>query len=421
MREASGTASVSGCVPLPTCGAGQSDAGDVARRHHQREAERDLAVAVGQGADQREADNGALSRRQVADAHGEDAGAFFLGDGGAMAGLDGLGVLLARLVAFLQFALDDPPGHLELKRGHGGPVGQGEDVRCLQRLVVGVDEGLAHFHAGDQAVEASLDLQRGQRQTALCCGESAEAGIRGGLAGVSAQGAEVGVGESGQGVEHDRASWMEDEGVRKAILTARMATSYYTPTMRKNFGFSLGVGVLLAAVLVPVRRHGAAPTTPDGRRSRRRRRAAEGAEKKPATGKVLVLDNERTLTGDIELRGRSVPDQASARRDLGSRRQGAEAVRLAGGSLRLPAVAGQPADPDERLRLTDWCRQHGLLEQALAEAQAAAALAEAQAADARGRTIRGRSGWWGICWKRKRERPLPRRRPRRRARCRAWM
>jgi hypothetical protein len=93
-----------------------------------------------------------------------------------------------------------------------------------------------------------------------------------------------------------------------------------------------------------------------------------------ATGKVLVLENENTLVGDVERLG----EQYRVRRSLG------ETWVPAGRVLRLCAdleeayafVRGRANlnDPDERLHLARWCRANGLLAHALAEAKAAVAL-----------------------------------------------
>ena len=61
MREASGTASVSAAYAVADAGAPAAAPGNVARRHHQREAEGRLAVAIGQRADERQRDAGAVS------------------------------------------------------------------------------------------------------------------------------------------------------------------------------------------------------------------------------------------------------------------------------------------------------------------------------------------------------------------------
>jgi hypothetical protein len=91
----------------------------------------------------------------------------------------------------------------------------------------------------------------------------------------------------------------------------------------------------------------------------------------PATGKILVLDNEKTLEGDIE--------------HVGSQyrvRQGSGAVWVASDRVLKLCPDAKAAylylrsranlnDADERLRLAGWCRQHGLRHEALAEVQEA--------------------------------------------------
>jgi hypothetical protein len=92
------------------------------------------------------------------------------------------------------------------------------------------------------------------------------------------------------------------------------------------------------------------------------------------TGKVLVLDNERTLEGDIE----RVGDQYCVRRPVGELLVRAEnALRLC--ETREEAYAFLRArsnlrDPDEHLRLARWCHLQGLHRQAFEEATAAVAL-----------------------------------------------
>ncbi len=91
----------------------------------------------------------------------------------------------------------------------------------------------------------------------------------------------------------------------------------------------------------------------------------------PTRGKVLVLENEQTMTGDVE----KVGDVYHVRRLIGETAVPADRV------LRLCAdmdeayafVRGRAnlTDPDERLRLAEWCRLNGLHDQAVAEVQAA--------------------------------------------------
>jgi hypothetical protein len=90
----------------------------------------------------------------------------------------------------------------------------------------------------------------------------------------------------------------------------------------------------------------------------------------PKTGKILILENERPLEGDIERQG----DQYL--------------IRRGGSEVWLPAAKAQLCaswdeayqylcsranlrDPDERLRLARWCHLYGLREKALLEANAA--------------------------------------------------
>jgi hypothetical protein len=100
---------------------------------------------------------------------------------------------------------------------------------------------------------------------------------------------------------------------------------------------------------------------------------AAGAEP-PATGKVLVLDNERTLEGDIE----RVGTQYRVKRSVGVTWVPAEKVlHLCASREEAHAFLARRAnldDPDERLRLARWCHLHGLRDQALAEVRAAAEL-----------------------------------------------
>ncbi len=95
------------------------------------------------------------------------------------------------------------------------------------------------------------------------------------------------------------------------------------------------------------------------------------AEPSPSRGRVLILKNEHTLEGDVERIG----DRYRVRRAGGETWvPGNEALGVAA-SLRdayafLRARANGD-DADERLRLANWCRLHGLREQALAELRAA--------------------------------------------------
>jgi hypothetical protein len=98
-------------------------------------------------------------------------------------------------------------------------------------------------------------------------------------------------------------------------------------------------------------------------------RAGENPPK--TTGRVLVLDNERTMEGDVE----RVGDQYRIRRSVGETRVPAarvlhlchsreEAYEFLRGRANLQ-------DADERLRLANWCQVNQLRDEALAEVRAA--------------------------------------------------
>jgi hypothetical protein len=99
--------------------------------------------------------------------------------------------------------------------------------------------------------------------------------------------------------------------------------------------------------------------------------APSPADMGPTRGKVLILENEQPLAGDIERIG----DSYRVRRLIGETTVPADRV------LRLCAdmdeafgfVRGRAnlSDPDERLRLAEWCRLNGLHERAVAEVKAA--------------------------------------------------
>jgi hypothetical protein len=93
-----------------------------------------------------------------------------------------------------------------------------------------------------------------------------------------------------------------------------------------------------------------------------------------AKGRVLLLENERTLEGDIELVG----DQYRIRRTLGETWVASNKVlRLCQDHREAYAYLRERAnlrDPAERLRLAQWCYLHDLREESLAEVTAAARL-----------------------------------------------
>ncbi len=124
--------------------------------------------------------------------------------------------------------------------------------------------------------------------------------------------------------------------------------------MKNIFSFLLGGGLLLAAGLSFVT-------------------GTEPADR-PHTGRVLILENERTLTGEIE----QVGEQFRVKRLVGETWVPADKVLRLCASLeeayRFLQGRANLDDPDERLRLAEWCSQHNLREHACAEMKAAAQL-----------------------------------------------
>lgn len=111
-------------------------------------------------------------------------------------------------------------------------------------------------------------------------------------------------------------------------------------------------------------------------------RAAEPADVR-TTGRVLLLENERVLEGEVVREG----DRYRIRRPLG------ESWVPAANVLRLCADIDEAyqflrnranlRDPDERLRLARWCQLHGLRAHGLEEVQAALQLRPGSAEAAR--------------------------------------
>ena len=98
------------------------------------------------------------------------------------------------------------------------------------------------------------------------------------------------------------------------------------------------------------------------------------ADPSPSRGRVLILKNEHTLEGDVE----RVGDRYRVRRASGetwvpSNEALGVAASLSDAYSFLRARVNAD-DADERLRLANWCRLHGLREQAMAELRAAAQL-----------------------------------------------
>src|SRR5438105_2890068 len=92
------------------------------------------------------------------------------------------------------------------------------------------------------------------------------------------------------------------------------------------------------------------------------------------TGKVLVLENERTLEGDIE----RVGEQYRVRRALGElwvqRENALHLCQDYPEAFRYLRKRANLKDPDEHLRLARWCQQHQLRDEALKEVNEAAEL-----------------------------------------------
>src|SRR5207237_904145 len=101
---------------------------------------------------------------------------------------------------------------------------------------------------------------------------------------------------------------------------------------------------------------------------------AAGPEPPRQTGRVLVLNSDRTIEGDIDREG----GQYRVRRSVGETLVPAESVACLCESLEEAYAflrdRANLKDADERLRLARWCQLHGLREQAAAEAAAAVAL-----------------------------------------------
>ncbi len=141
--------------------------------------------------------------------------------------------------------------------------------------------------------------------------------------------------------------------------------------MKTIIGYSLGVGTVLGALLSPVR-SAELPARPEP--ATVSAKDAGAANLQPRTGRVIVLDNENTLTGDIE----RIDAQYRIKRLIGETWVPANKVLRLCASLEEAHAFLQSranlSDPDERLRLADWCRQHGMTTEALVEAEAALAL-----------------------------------------------
>ena len=139
----------------------------------------------------------------------------------------------------------------------------------------------------------------------------------------------------------------------QAAVDSNGDSLYYTPAMKKIIAVLAGALAGGALMLSIVR----------------------GTEPAPVkAGRVLILDNEKTWTGDVE----RVGDQYRVRRLVGETWIEAGRVLKVCESLedahRFMRSRANLNDPDERLRLAEWCKQHNLLAQAIDEAKAAVAL-----------------------------------------------
>ncbi|MCI0683150.1 MAG: hypothetical protein L0Y71_13695 [Gemmataceae bacterium] len=103
------------------------------------------------------------------------------------------------------------------------------------------------------------------------------------------------------------------------------------------------------------------------------RAAAQAAaqDAPPASGKILILINDRVMEGEIE----RVGDQYRIRRGMGetliAARRGKRLCADWGEALAYVRSQANLGDPDERLRVARWCQQNDLIDDALTEARAA--------------------------------------------------
>jgi len=129
------------------------------------------------------------------------------------------------------------------------------------------------------------------------------------------------------------------------------------------------------AFAAPVREENREPKT-TGRESMTHEEAADNATDvaPPTSGHVLVLENGRTLQGDIEREG----SQYRVRRSIGETWvPGDKVIRLCANLEEAYDFLRRQAnlrDPDERMRLARWCQEHELRDQAMQEVAAAVEL-----------------------------------------------
>jgi hypothetical protein len=88
-------------------------------------------------------------------------------------------------------------------------------------------------------------------------------------------------------------------------------------------------------------------------------------------GKVLLLDNDRILEGDIERMGSGYRIRRSVGELWIPADKAKRLCRDVDEAFRLMQLQANLRDPDERLRLARWCQVNGLKDKALEEARAA--------------------------------------------------
>ncbi len=148
-------------------------------------------------------------------------------------------------------------------------------------------------------------------------------------------------------------------------MTAGGGSAYDTPTMKTSTASIVWVGALLFAGA-----GWASATEP-------------GGASPPGKARVLLLENDRVLQGDVD----KVGEEYRLRRLTGETWVPANTVARVCASLdeAYQYLRGRAnlRDPDERLRLANWCRLNELTPQALVEAEAALALRPEHAATRR--------------------------------------
>ena len=135
---------------------------DVARGDGRGEGDADRLVGDLQRRDEGQPDGGGLPGLEVADADGEDVGAFLLGHVSAVAVGDGALVLFDRVAGFFDFAGEDAVAGDDFEAADGGAFDEREGVDGFDGAVFAVDEGL--FEAGLQrhAREAGVEPDAAQ-------------------------------------------------------------------------------------------------------------------------------------------------------------------------------------------------------------------------------------------------------------------